>query len=106
MWILTQNGERILNTEGMDEIRVSDPAAGKTDYVVMINRRTDGKPFALGFYKRKERAAAVLLEIIREQGRYIKCEGGIDIASGRYQQAFTVIPPKTYIMPPDGLKEG
>lgn len=48
MWILTQNGERILSTEAMDEIRVSDPAVGKTDYAVMLNRRIDGKPFCPG----------------------------------------------------------
>ena len=50
MWILTQNGKRILSTEGLDEIAVADPAEGKTDFAVMLRRRTDGKPFALGFY--------------------------------------------------------
>lgn len=106
MWILTQNGERILSTEAMDEIRVSDPAVGKTDYVVMLNRRIDGKPFALGFYRRKERAVSVLREILQEQGKYITCEGGMDIVSGRYQQAFTVVPPKTYVMPLDRAEKG
>lgn len=106
MWILTQNGERILSTEAMDEIRVSDPAVGKTDYAVMLNRRIDGKPFALGFYHRKESAVSVLREILQEQGKYITCEGGIDVMSGRYQQAFTVVPPKTYTMPPDRTGRG
>ena len=50
MWILTQNGKRILSTEGLDEITVADPAEGKTDFAIMLRRRTDGKPFALGFY--------------------------------------------------------
>lgn len=106
MWILTQNGERILSTEAMDEIRVSDPAVGKTDYAVMLNRRIDGKPFALGFYRRKEKAVSVLREIFQEQGKYIKCEGGINIASGCYQQAFTIVPPKVYMMPPDRSEKG
>lgn len=30
----------------------------------------------------------------------------MDIASGRYQQAFTVVPPKTYIMPMDRAEKG
>lgn len=101
MWILTQNGERILSTEAMDEIRVSDPMVGKTDYAVMLKRRIDGKPFALGFYHRKERAVSILREILREQGKYISCEGGTDMVTGRHQQAFVTIPPKTYMMPPD-----
>lgn len=101
MWILTQNRERILNTEAMDEIRIADPAPGKTDYAVMLKRRTDGKEFALGFYHRKDKASSVLRAIIKEQGKYISCEGGQDIVSGRCQQAFVVIPPKTYTMPED-----
>lgn len=68
MWILTQNGEKILSTEAMDEIRVSDPVAGKTDYAVMLNRRIDGKPFALGFYRRKERRYQFFGKSFRSRG--------------------------------------
>ena len=39
MWILTQNGKRILSTEGLDEIAVADPAEGKTDFAV-IDRKS------------------------------------------------------------------
>lgn len=101
MWILTQNGERILSTESLDEIRVADPAPGRSDYAVMINRRTDGKGFALGFYRKKEKAITVLQEIIKTQGSWYKCEGGSSPITGYYQQAFALIPPKTYTMPTD-----
>lgn len=106
MWILTQNGERILSTEAMDEIKVSDPAVGKTDYAVMLNRRIDGKPFALGFYHQKERAVSVLREIFQEQAKYITCEGEMDMVSGRRQKTFVSVPPKTYAMPPDRTEKG
>lgn len=109
MWILAQNGEEIVSTEAMDEIRVtraSGPAVGKKGYAVTLNRRIDGKFFALGFYRQKEQAVSVLREIFQEQGKYITCEGGTDIASGRYQQAFAVVPSKTYIMPMDRAEKG
>lgn len=106
MWILTQNGERILTTEAMDEIRVADPAPGKSDYAVMLNRRIDGKGFALGFYHRKDKASSVLCEIINEQAKYISCEGGQNLVTGHCQQAFVVVPPKTYKMPQDEYMKG
>lgn len=101
MWILTQNGKRILSTEGMDEINVADPAEGKTDYAVMIRRKTDGKAFALGFYNKKERAADVIKQIFNIQSDYILCDGKTDAAKGVYQPGYVVIPPKTFQMPAD-----
>lgn len=101
MWILTQNGKRILSTEGMDEINVSDPAEGKTDYAVMIRRKTDGRSFALGFYQRKERAAHVLKQIFKIQSDFILCDGKSDPATGVFQSGYVVVPPKTYQMPAD-----
>ena len=53
MWILTQNKERLLTTESMDEIRIAAPGTGRTDYVLLLNRKTDRKELALGFYRRK-----------------------------------------------------
>ena len=101
MWILTQNGKRILSTEGVDEINVSEPAEGKTDYAVMIRRKTDGRSFALGFYQKRDRAAEVLKQIFRTQAEYISCKGGPDLVTGGFQPGFVVIPPKAYQMPPD-----
>ena len=95
MWILTQNKERLLTTESMDEIRVAPPAPGRMDYVLLLNRKTDRKEHALGFYRRKERAKEVL------QSEYISCEGGTSLITGRHQPAFVAIPPKTYVMPLD-----
>ncbi len=99
MWILTQNGKRILSTEGMDEIYVSDPAEGKTDYAVMIFRKKDGKPFALGFYNEKKRAVIVLEEIFEAQAYYIN-QDEHDPLAVTYSGNITV-PPKAYRMPPD-----
>ena len=48
MWILTQNKERLLTTESMDEIRIAAPGTGRTDYVLLLNRKTDRKELALG----------------------------------------------------------
>lgn len=101
MWILTQNGKRILSTEGLDEIAVGEPAEGKTDYAVMLRRRTDGKPFALGFYAKRERAAMVLKEILKAQSHFYSCQGGVDLVSGSFQPGYVAIPPKVYEMPPD-----
>lgn len=101
MWILTQTKERILSTESLDEIRIADPSPGKTDFAIMMNRRTDGKGFALGFYRKKERAISILQEIIQTQGSWYKCDEGKDLATGHYQHSFGLIPPKTYIMPVD-----
>ena len=98
MWILTQNGKRILSTEGLDEIAVADPAEGKTDFAIMIRRRTDGKPFALGFYGKKERAADVLKEIFKVQSEFYPLknvdEDGVKLTN-------IIVPPKVYEMPPD-----
>ena len=74
MWILTQNKERLLTTESMDEIRVAPPAPGRMDYVLLLNRKTDRKEHALGFYRRKERAKEVLQDILEKQSEYISCE--------------------------------
>lgn len=101
MWILIQNGKRILSTEGMEEINVSDPAEGRTDFAVMMRRKHDGRPFALGFYEKKERAEKVLKEIFEAQARYYTCEGGSNLITGGYQPAFIAIPPKVYTVPPD-----
>lgn len=97
MWILTQNKERLLTTESMDEIRIAAPGTGRPDYVLLLNR----KEFALGFYRRKERAKEVLQAILKEQSNYISCTGGTDLVTGRHQPAFVAIPPKTYVMPKD-----
>ena len=43
MWILTQNKERLLTTESMDEIRIVAPGTGRPDYVLLLNRKTDRK---------------------------------------------------------------
>lgn len=89
MWILTQNGTRILSTEGMDEIYVSAPIEGKTDHAVMLFKKRDGKPFALGFYCDKKRAVRALEEIFAAQAYFAPYQENI------------VIPPKVYRMPPD-----
>ena len=99
MWILTQNGERILSTDSLDEITVSDPVPGKTDYVIMMKRRIDGKGFALGFYMKRERAKSVLREIIKEQAQWMKVEGAPDSKTRAYYPSYAVIPPKTFMMP-------
>lgn len=91
MWILTQNKERLLTTESMDEIRIAAPGTGRPDYVLLLNRKTD----------RKERAKEVLQAILKEQSNYISCTGGTDLVTGRHQPAFVAIPPKTYVMPKD-----
>ena len=91
MWILTQNKERLLTTESMDEIRIVAPGTGRPDYVLLLNRKTD----------RKERAKEVLQAILKEQSNYISCTGGTDLVTGRHQPAFVAIPPKTYVMPED-----
>lgn len=101
MWILTQNGKRILSTDGMDEINVADPAEGRTDFAVMLHRRMDGKPFALGFYRKKDNAITVLSDILKAQAVYYSCKGGTDLASGGFQPGYVAIPPKTFEMPPD-----
>lgn len=101
MWILTQNGERILSTEALDEIRVADPLPGKTDYVVMMKRRIDGKEFALGFYQLRRSASSILKEIIEEQAKWVKTDGMPDAKTGTYRPPYAIIPPKTYVMPAD-----
>ena len=101
MWILTQNKERLLTTESMDEIRIVAPGTGRPDYVLLLNLKTDRKELALGFYRRKERAKEVLQAILKEQSNYISCTGGTDLVTGRHQPAFVAIPPKTYVMPED-----
>lgn len=106
MWILTQNGERILSTEALDEIRVAEPLPGKTDFVVMIKRRIDGKEFALGFYRRKNKATSILKDIIKEQAAWTKVDGTPDAKMGMYQPAYAIIPPKTYMMPGDDENYG
>lgn len=105
MWILTQNEERILSTEGLDEIKVSDPMPGKTDYGVLIRRRADGKAFALGFYHRKEKAIAVLGEIFKAQSSFFGKQEEMDLTTGGFRAGNVVIPPKTYVMPPDEIYE-
>lgn len=101
MWILTQNGERILSTEALDEIRVADPAPGKTDYAIMMNRRSDGKGFALGFYHNKQYALGILKAIINTQATWFGHEGWKDPVSGVVRPTVAFVPPKTYRMPPD-----
>lgn len=101
MWIMTQNSNRILSTEGLDEIYVSAPAEGKTDYAVMLRKKTDGKPFALGFYQKRERAKEVLKEIYRIQEKHIYFKGGADANTGNFQPAFVAVPPKVFNMPQD-----
>ena len=98
MWILTQNGKRILSTEGLDEIAVADPAEGKTDFAVMLRRRTDGKPFALGFYAKKERAADVLKEIFEVQSEFYPLK---NVDEAGVKMTNIIVPPKVYKMPPD-----
>lgn len=95
MWILTQNKERLLTTES-----ICSPGY-RPDYVLLLNRKTDRKELALGFYRRKERAKEVLQAILKEQSNYISCTGGTDLVTGRHQPAFVAIPPKTYVMPKD-----
>lgn len=101
MWILTQNGDRILSTEALDEIRVAEPHPGKTDYVIMMKRRIDGKEFALGFYRWRGKAISILKEIIDEQASWMKVEGKPDIKTGIYNPPYAIIPPKTFVMPAD-----
>ncbi len=101
MWILTQNGDRILSTEALEEIRVADPFPGKTDFAIMLKRRIDGKEFALGFYEMKTRALSILKDIIKEQATWIKDEGNSDAKTGAYRSTYAIIPPKTFIMPAD-----
>lgn len=96
MWILVRSGERILSTEAFDEIKVAAPAPGRTDHVIILNRRIDGKGFALGFYRKKEKAVEVLREIIDKQSFWIN--GGSD---QKQQPPTAIVPPKTYIMPAD-----
>lgn len=98
MWILTQNGKRILSTEGLDEIAVADPAEGKTDFAVMLRRRADGKPFALGFYAKKEMAADVLKEIFKVQSEFYSLK---NVADDGVKLTNIIVPPKVYEMPPD-----
>lgn len=105
MWILTQNGKRILSTEGRTEINVAGPAVGKTDFVIMLNRRTDGKPFALGFYRTLDHAMAILEDILMVQENFYYCQGGADLISGGFQPGYMAIPPKIYKMPPDNEME-
>lgn len=101
MWILTQNRERILSTEALDEIRVAEPAPGKSDFAIMMNRKTDRRGFALGFYHRKENAIAILQDILKTQGSWYRCDGESGPMSGHNSQPFGFIPPKTYTMPAD-----
>lgn len=101
MWILTQNGDRILSTEALEEIRVADPLPGKTDFVVMIKRRIDGREFALGFYRLRTRAVSILKDIIEEQAAWMKVDGVSDIKTGAGRPPYAIIPPKTFIMPAD-----
>lgn len=101
MWILTQNGKRILSTDGMDEINVADPADGRTDFAVMLHRRMDRKPFALGFYRKKDNAKTVLSDIMKAQSKFYSCQGGNDLTTGGFQPGYVAIPPKTFEMPPD-----
>ena len=82
----------------MDEIAVADPAEGKTDFAVMLRRRTDGKPFALGFYAKKERAADVLKEIFEVQSEFYPLKN-VDEAGVKLTNI--IVPPKVYKMPPD-----
>lgn len=101
MWILTQNRQRILSTDSLAEIRVAYPKAEHMDFVIMMSRRIDGKEFALGFYRDKEKAAGILEDIIKEQAAWKNCEGRSDVKTGTYQPAYAIVPPKTFIMPQD-----
>lgn len=105
MWILTQNGDRILSTEGLVEIRISEPFPGKTDFAVMIKRKMDGKEFALGFYKFKCRAMEILKEIIKEQSVWMQGEGTQD-TKNIDRPIYAFVPPKTYVMPKDDENYG
>ena len=40
MWILTQNKERLLTTESMDEIRIVAPGTGRITCSCLTGRRT------------------------------------------------------------------
>lgn len=107
MWILTQNGKRILSTEGLEEINVANPFPGngeKTDYAVMIKRKTDGKAFALGFYKYLETAVEIVENIFSTQADYIT-DGNIE-PDGEKKINNIVIPPKTFRMPADTNEVG
>lgn len=101
MWILTQNGKRILSTEGLEEINVANPFPGsdKTDYAIMIKRKTDGKAFALGFYKYLETAVEIVENIFSEQAEFIV--DGTREPDGEKKINSIVIPPKTFRMPAD-----
>lgn len=101
MWVITQNRKRILSTEGMDEINVADPAEGRTDFAIMLHRRMDGKPFALGFYRKRDNAITVLSDILKAQGQFYSCQGGTDLISGGFQPGYVAIPPKIFEMPLD-----
>lgn len=94
MWILTQNGKRILSTEGMDEINVANPAEGRTDFAVMLHRRMDGKSFALGFYHKRDNAITILNDILKVQGKFYSCQG-------EFQAGYVAVPPKIFEMPLD-----
>lgn len=98
MWILTQNKKRILSTEGMEDISVALPAEGRTDHAVVMRRRNDGKPFALGFYNKKELAEKILKEIFRVQAEYRLVE--FDTPSGD-KVTNMLVAPKVYEMPKD-----
>lgn len=106
MWILTQNEKRIISTEGMEEINVADPMEGKTDYAVMIRKRTDGKFSALGFYRDKARAISILKEIMEKQASFYSCKGGPDMVTGGFQPSYIAIPPKVFKMPSDSMIGG
>lgn len=70
MWILTQNGERILSTDSLDEITVSDPVPGK-------NRLCDND-------EKKDRWKRICFRILHEERA---CKVG---SSGNYKRAGTV----------------
>lgn len=91
MWILTQNGKRILGTEGLEEIRVGDPKQNSNDYAIMMKRRRDGQEFSLGFYASKARAVEILKEIFIAQSNYMMIGGS--------EQTVVYTPPKTFNMP-------
>lgn len=99
MWIMTQNRKRIISTEGLDEIYIADPFDGKTDYAVLIHRKTDGKPIALGFYSKLERGKEVLYELMKVQKQFFSFRGGEEVISGGVQPGYVVVPPKVYEMP-------
>lgn len=98
MWILTQNKKRILSTEGMEEISVSLPAEGRTDYAVVLRRRNNGKPFALGFYNKKELAEKILKEIFIVQAEHRLVDFEIP---NRGKITNMLVAPKVYEMPKD-----